>query len=384
MHPHTGQKNHTWNVYLDCGFWGHPYHDQPCKELYIGKSFYWDNEAWMIPSVYTSIRHNQSTDNGLHDNNMQLKGVVIDFIKKIPADTIRQFLNKWNLHPDSDCEDFSKEQQLLMELEHPLTTNFTPIITLNGSIVPDPQSYTISWNPVFPDANAKEIQDAISHYRLDPAYGWIICRSSFLLPKNDSQAPGHTICRTDTAHNSDCHPSAPAADGLISSLSVQMQPAKQEIPGPHFHTKSPGDSFTFTHPLTGRQHTLTVREYSQERMERMAFHNREQLSPDCFAWIGYTIHPALSPDHFMLADCSESDRPRTLLTHQNPEYSAEYTDFGIIGGADGPTALFLANPGLSDSLHYAASAVHFEPKDETEWRIIFYEQTKTEIRVDLI
>jgi len=56
----------------------------------------------------------------------------------------------------------------------------------------------------------------------------------------------------------------------------------------------------------------------------------------------------------------------------------------IIGGADGPTALFLSNPASPDGLHYAASSLHFKPKDNVEWKIIFNECLKSEIRADLI
>lgn len=347
------------NVYLNSGFWKHPAHEKPCQELSVNKSFYWDSEEWMIPSVYTSRNY---------EHPLTLNGIVIDFIKKIPAAAIRQFINKWNLHPDSDCEHLSDKNKLIIELENPFTTAFTPQAALNGLNLPHSRLSTIVYNPVYPESNNRFIMEALTHYHLDPAYGWVICRSSF----------------------------AAEAASPVTSLSIYLKPDKQALPGIHFHTKSSGSRITFSHPLTGIQHTLTVREYTQQRMERTAFHSLEKIYPCCFTLLGYTIQPALSPDCFTLADCAESDSPRTLQTpppHIDPDKytdssiiggAGEYTHSGIIGGADGPTALFLSNPASPDGLHYAASSLHFKPKDNVEWKIIFNECLKSEIRADLI
>ena len=385
------------NVYLNSGFWKHPAHEKPCQELSVNKSFYWDSEEWMIPSVYTSCHYGQP---------LTLNGIVIDFIKKIPAAVIRQFITKWNLHPDSDCDHLSDKNKLIIELENPFTTAFTPQAALNGLNLPHSRLSTIVYNPVYPESNNRFIMEALTHYLLDPAYGWVICRSSFLCHKNDAPEPAHTFDQTGMMPAAGTDPSA--AGSPVTSLSIYLKPDKQALPGIHFHTKSPGSRITFSHPLTGIQHTLTVQEYSKQRMERTAFHSPEKIYPCCFTLLGYTIHPALSPDCFTLADCAESDSPRTLQT--TPPYidpdkytdsgiiggadeythsgiiggAGEYTHSGIIGGADGPTALLLSNPASPDGLHYAASSLHFKPKDNVEWKIIFNECLKSEIRADLI
>ena len=49
----------------------------------------------------------------------------------------------------------------------------------------------------------------------------------------------------------------------------------------------------------------------------------------------------------------------------------------MIGGADGPTAVFLTGKGKTEApkLHAACSALHFEPAARIEWRTAFRVKT---------
>ena len=65
---------------------------------------------------------------------------------------------------------------------------------------------------------------------------------------------------------------------------------------------------------------------------------------------------------------------------------------GIIGGADGPTAIFVTGISrksgdkekVSESLHMACSALRFEPVDDVEWRIEFREKLREDIKLTLL
>ena len=46
---------------------------------------------------------------------------------------------------------------------------------------------------------------------------------------------------------------------------------------------------------------------------------------------------------------------------------------GIIGGADGPTALFVATKSEDKTVLTTCSALHFAPPKKITWRIVFHE-----------
>ena len=91
------------------------------------------------------------------------------------------------------------------------------------------------------------------------------------------------------------------------------------------------------------------------------------------------LEPALPQGHFRLQDCVQNDQPVPKMT----EGSA--AAIGIIGGADGPTAIFVAAEAEEIPALTAYSALHFEPvaPEKVEWQAVFLEKTKEDIVVEL-
>jgi len=50
---------------------------------------------------------------------------------------------------------------------------------------------------------------------------------------------------------------------------------------------------------------------------------------------------------------------------------------------DGPTAIIFGGSGQG-KLHVACSALHFEPVDDVEWRMVFHEKRREDVTVELI
>lgn len=339
MHSEQKQQKSNWEVYFGGSFWGHSGSGHAGTERSVGSHFYWDREEWIIPSIYSCS-----------------DGLVIDFIKKISIDSIRHFTDKWHLTSGSSDEDFSDEQLLSIQLDNPLVIGIGPEIILNGETLPCSNSCSICWNPLLPENKGDKIHAVIEHYHLDPSFGWAVCRSSFPWRNGDLQ---------------------------ICSLSVQIQPEPQEIPGPRFHVNASGSQFSFIYSPTGTRHTLTVQEYTVEQIPKELYNDTNREFPSCVTIMGYTLHPALPPHCLTLSDCAGSDKPRII--HAKPLKDPEsYTESDIIGGADGPTAIFLSKPDASKHILYAASSAHFEPVMDVEWRMTFHEQLKSDICVDLI
>ena len=88
----------------------------------------------------------------------------------------------------------------------------------------------------------------------------------------------------------------------------------------------------------------------------------------------YTLTPEPPEHSIFVEDCAESDRPRQVRRETAsfaPEAQNDFC-FGIIGGADGPTAIVVGEA-AQGKLHTACSSLHFAPVGHVGWRIGFRE-----------
>lgn len=228
-----------WKVYFDGDFWGHRGKDRAGKEIKLDKQFDWAGYHWVIPAAYSCS-----------------KGLVVDFCMRVDSESIRDFMKKWNLDWENDsCENFTREQQMQMEWENPLCFNFKPCLKLNEKILQTTHGCAVSFNPCLPDGviNELEAKWAIDHYGLDSTYGWVICRDVF---------------PWGTKH----HPE-------INKLFLTMEQQPGQVPGSHFKVHAPGDSFMFSHPVSGITHTLTVQEIEQQTVPQNSFGSDRWIYP---------------------------------------------------------------------------------------------------------
>ena len=96
--------------------------------------------------------------------------------------------------------------------------------------------------------------------------------------------------------------------------------------------------------------------------------------PTHFTAMRFTLAPE-PPEHTVLVeDCAEGDHPRQV-TRKADFYAPEARNgfcVGIIGGADGPTAIVVGG-GAQGVTHAVCSSVHFEAAERIEWRMVFRE-----------
>lgn len=331
-----------WKVYFEGNFWGHQGRDHAGKEVPVNKQFTWGNECWQVPAMYICR-----------------KGLVIDFCVQISVNQIRAFMEKWNLSLDSECTEFDDEQQAAIDAENPLSVHINPQVNLNGSVMQRTHGCSVSWNPGMPENmyNGLEAKSIIEHYSLDPSYGWVIWRFSF--PWKTKRKPQIRTLR----------------------LSIAQEPIA--IAGPHFRVAASGEQIEFTHPITGVKHTLIVQEYEQQEMSQKHWNDETQEFPSYFTVMSYTLTPELSDRDFAVTDTVCSDHPRQKQIDLNGPTATNAAVIGIIGSADGPTAIALVN-NAKQKLHATCSALHFQPEKDVEWRIVFNEKTKKDISVHII
>ncbi len=330
-----------WQVYFDGSFRGRHGRERAGKEISLNRQFVWGNEAWSIPAIYICS-----------------KGLVVDFCLQVSPQRIGAFIDKWKLSADSEGTGFTDEQRMQFVTEDPLNINMNPKAVLNGTELSSPHGCGLSWNPCSPEGNSLEAESAVQHYGLDPGQGYAIWRSAF--PWKTKRKP------------------------QIKTLSLVLIQEPVAIAGPSFRVSLPGEQIELEHPSTGEKYTLTVQEYEPQKFSAQHFNDPNREFPLHCTMMSYTILPDSPAGAFTVADCVPSDRPRQKHTYPNaPQVTSSVCCIGIIGYADGPTAIAL-NGGNGAKVRAACSALHFEPVDEVEWRIVFYEKKCEDMAVKLI
>lgn len=329
-----------WKVYFEGNFWGHSGADKAGQEITVRKEFDWAGHRWLIPSVYSTA-----------------KGLVIDFCMRVPQAELRAFLDKWGISPENDGSDLSDEERMAADAENPLSVDFRTKATVNGRALRQSHGCGVCWNPCFPELNGMEAKAVLEHYGLDSDDAWAICRV--------------------------CLPWATRRRPQIKTLSVHLERNPAELPGTHFHVHAPGDTVSFVHPTTGVEYTLTVQEYEQQELPERAFPDANCEYPTHCIAMGYTVTPELGTNELTLQDCSPGDRPRQKCTDPCAPEATFDCCVGIIGGADGPTAVFITGSTRSH-VRTACSSLHFEPTDDVEWRIVFHEKMTEDLELTLL
>jgi len=332
-----------WAVYYDHGFWNRNAKGKPGEEIVINKSFSWGDEVWHIPAVYSCS-----------------KGLVVDFCVEIKPEKVKTFIDKWypTLEKDEKLTNEAREQ---MDQENPMEIGFRPCLFLNGKEIIAKHGTSISWIPesCLPDGLIREIEskEIIKHYGLDATQAW-----SF--------------------HRWSC-PWATKKKPEIKSITLKLERDLVTIQGTHFKNPSIGDVITFVHPIHNTEHKITVLGYEKQEFSGRGFMHEEYEFPTLHTAMTYTLEPELPGRNFGVRDCVDNEQPRRKPRNQFEPQASYDACIAIIGGADGPTAVF-ASAGQTLEQHCALSALRFEYADDIEWKIVFREKMMEDIETELL
>lgn len=340
MNSAASEQEKEWKVTFYGGFWGGD--GKPGTEVTIGKHFCWGNEKWYIPAAYICD-----------------EGLVLDYCMEADPAEVKAFIDKWDLLNESRNH-YTKEQREQMEREHPLNASFYGKVTCNWQSLQNGNGCGVAWLPVSCVPNGIRQNDTakgiLTHYGLDETKGWAFHRWSYPWGEIDGQE--------------------------LYALSVRMERQRENIPGLHFTTPAVGESIVLTHPLTGEAYTLTVHEVEQQELPEHAFHDPSMEYPNHALSMSYSMEPDITGRGFMLQDCADGDKPRRKQHTTQEENTVFATAIGVIGDADGPTAVIVG--AHKPKLHAACSSLHFEPVEEVKWRAVFSEKLMEDIEVCLL
>lgn len=333
-----------WAVYYDHGFWNRNAKGKPGEEIVINKTFSWGDETWHIPAVYSCS-----------------KGLVVDFCIEIQPEKEKAFIDKWYPIIENDANIINELREQI-EQENPMDVAFRPYLYVNGKEIIASHGTSISWitENCLPDGSIREIEskEVIKHYGLDESQGWVFYRWS---------------CPWSTKRKPE-----------IKSISVKLERELVTIQGIHFKNPSVGDVISFVHPIHGAEHKLTVLGYEKQEFPRQGFQHEEYEFPTLHTAMTYTLEPELPGRNFQVRDCLQNEQPKRKPRNQfEPEANYDACAIAIIGGADGPTAVFVS-AGHNLEQHCALSALRFEYADDIEWKIVFREKLMEDIEVELL
>ncbi len=333
-----------WAVYYEHGFWDKNAKGKPGEEIVINKSFSWDDEIWHIPAVYSCS-----------------KGLVVDFCIEIQPEKEKAYLDKWYpiLAQDENISDELREQ---IEQENPIDVNFRTHLQVNGKPVIAKHGNAIQWIPesCLPDGvrSEREAKEVIGHYGLDETKVWSFHRWSF--PWESKRKPE------------------------IKTIKIKLERDPVTIQGVHFKNPSVGDEITFVHPIHKTEHKLTVLAYEKQEFPRQGFQDEEYEFPTLHTAMTYTLEPELTERNFQVRDCIQNEQPKRKPRNKfEPQANYDACAFAIIGGADGPTSVFVS-AGQNLEQHRALSALRFEHADNIEWKIVFREKLTEDVEAELL
>ena len=332
----------AWKVTIDGDFRSD--RGKAGQENTLGKEFDWGDEHWHVPAVYLCSG-----------------GVVADFCIQLDDERVRDYFRKATEREEKNIRPTYKER-VIWERENPMNIGFRAEIELNGENIKNKRGRGGVWIPEALSGNDSWLERdgkwILEHYGLDPSKAWLIRRLSF---------PWEGRRKVD-----------------VQTLRLKLEREKSSFIAARFVTPDVGGSVRFTHPITGVEHTLTVRENEAKTTDTSIFQDKDLEFPSHFMAMTYILDPDLPNDAFMVKDCDGGDNPRPKNPDPHGRMSMSVGVFAMVRSADGPTSVFLAD-GSESKVHAIASSMHFEPLTEpVEWHVIIREKLLPDMDVALI
>lgn len=301
-----------------------------CKGIKIGQKFTWAGEQWYIPAVYTCAQ-----------------GLVVDLCKEVPVEKIYAFQKKWNLK-DWDITEVPKEQWEVMESENPLNDECDIHVWVNEKQLKTSHTYYKVWFSGMPEdmAQDKELEMLMEEYHLNKNNGWVISRH---------------ICKWETKRKPQ-----------TAEIKLQFRDEPRAFVGDVFSVRNVGEQVILRHPIAKTEHVLTVIEISKETLETDKLLKEDMIWPTHFQQMNYVLEPGIPNGKLRIVDCEEGDRPIRKSDYKGNGAAS----VAIIGGADGPTSVFIVGK-------KAISSLRFEPAETVKWKAVFYEKMREDMEIDL-
>lgn len=337
MNPAAPEPAPEWKITFRGNFNSVDHQGVPGVPVRLDKEFRWAGIDWIVPEVYACE-----------------EGLVVLTLGKIDPAEVRKYMTG---------EPRTQEDIERMDAECPLNIHLRCAAKINGSNGIFCGGSGMGWMPPLPGEGSgnREARWVLEHYGFDTNYAWIINRDNYRWPSGTK--------------------------GGLESLEMTVTQRPVSLSGTHFKTPATSNTIELKHPRSGVVYTLTIEELTQEKADMRSVASMGMEFPSCYTQLVYRIQPELANSQFRIVDCAPGDnaRPAKIAKSDGVQINGEAAAIGIIGGADGPTAIFVGHrEEKAPKLHMAASAMRFEHAGEVEWRIVFMEKLHPDMDVTLI
>ncbi len=293
---------------------------KPGVPLTVDKHFRWADEAWYIPAVYVCGR-----------------GLVVDFCLSPDKEKVVTFLQSY--------ETAEEEERLRLERVNPLDPDFSATVQMGKYTLTNTGGSGTTYLPpdMIPTGERAETTGVTlaTRYGLDTTIPWVIHRMHF--PWVTTRAP------------------------KMVDFTITLHRQPQALYAPVFATPAVGETVSLAHPLTGQRYSLTCIATEETEVGEKQYEGMQM--PTHMRTMRYKVTP--SCDHLQILALGEGDSPRKM-TDADTKYDFVSTmTVGIIGGADGPTAVLVGGNIAGEKM--AVTPLYFDLPDETRWQPIFRE-----------
>lgn len=323
-------------------------HNRRCryaKAVRIGKTVRYDNGTLHIPSLYTTLNN-----------------CIVDMFFEIDSDKVSTFTEKYF----SANSEFSKNaiQDDLIALENPLDVPYTAFVTVNNKSV---EEVTMTLEPLIPTGILPDTPESdISAIRVAKRYGLnlskilIFCRVSF--------------------------PKSVVRKSKIKNATLELRQIPYQVSGTHFKNPQSGDIIPIKNPVTGENFSVNIIACEKAEPDFEKNSDTDAQIPRFCTVLKYSVTPDTEGFEFDIQDCAPCDKSlnANILTHCDnvPHNKNEATAVAVIGGADGPTAVFCTSH--DPKVKTAISSLKFEPSENIEWKAVFNLYKSEDITIELI
>lgn len=328
----------SWKVCYGSGYWGSKADGQAVEEMMLNCRFTWNDENWYIPAVYLCE-----------------EGIVVEFCIKIDPTKVEQWINRWQIGSFNENE-INQDHWEEIEKTNPLEIKFNSKLSVNREVLLPKTGSGLSWiPPKYLSSDVKNVEEAeavLQHYGLDASAAWSLHRWSY--------------------------PWKEAKLKRIQSMDLKLERGYEEIEGIRFEDPKEGDVISFVHPISKQEHRLIILENCQNEVSINKLSEVEYEFPKKNRILTYIVEPELSDLCFQIKDCVSNDEPKRKAGSKDGAHS-----IGIIGGADGPTAVALVSEG-DIQIHRALSALHFDWVEQIQWKMVFQAKRMKDVKIQLL
>lgn len=317
------------NVYFGENFWGTGEPGTEMEKILVGQEFDREGLSGYIPAVYVNE-----------------EGLVIDLCIRIPGKIVQDFWDRWHRRLENGLD--AREREQFMR-ENPLDVDLDLEISVNGRQLEKEFGCGAGYTRIFGDQIRGSLEEQLFlEYGCDEKDGWQFKRFA---------------CRW--GENMFSHERMRSYESMISSMEVRFVAYDRPYgcDPMRIAVEDVGKRSVLLHPVSGRSYTLFVDKVEQQELSADVLKSVRRQSgcrhleyPSHYLAVAYHTEPALPAGAFCLQDVGEGDAPRGVG-------QGHAAGISIIGGADGPTSVFLAGKTDTKEGGIVMSGLHFQPID---------------------